>query len=79
MQIGGLLLNLLQVCENIPRLRPCRKKKENMLSGDLLNDLRKGHVHFEPSGSEESVEAVVEDGLMHEMDEDHIFCLVKSK
>ena len=44
-----------------------------MLSGDLLNDLRKGHVHFEPIGDEELLEEVCEDEFEHEMDEEHIF------
>jgi hypothetical protein len=49
-----------------------RNRRRDMLPGDLLNDLRKGHVHFESTENEEWSEEVCEEVFEHEMDEDPI-------
>jgi hypothetical protein len=44
--------------------------RKGMLSGDLRNDLVKGHVHFEPTGPETDEADMVDE---YELDEDHVF------
>ena len=57
-----------------------RKRKKSMLPGDLLNDLRKGHVSFEPSpGVDEEMAASAENIYEHEMDEDHVLLSHENK